>query len=121
MRRMMSQAAALPTQVLISSTRPRTRWTLINAGPCGARRTAGRRPPPTPAGEPRRSAELLGGAILSEIVVEGHAPLHDRVLLPSRRPLGELELRLQDLLEQGILLGFLGHHLVVNLELALQD
>src|SRR4051812_1889651 len=56
-----------------------------------------------------------------EVVVERHLAAHDGILLPLRHALGELELRVEDLLEQRVLARLLLHDLVVDLELLLQD
>src|SRR4029077_9140317 len=52
-----------------------------------------------------------------EVVFERHSTIHDGVLLPLRRPLGERELRFRDLLEHRIFRGFLLYDLVVDLKL----
>src|SRR5450755_535662 len=121
---MISQDAALPTQVLMPSIVCRTRWTFIFILPPygqGLARTKHH------SVSPRNGALHFSAPsdrrlrVWAEIVVERHFARRDVVLLPLRRPLGEGELRLDDLLEQRV--GpdvFLGD-LVVELKLLLED
>src|SRR5262245_55500581 len=67
-------------------------------------------------GSPRTLARLLG-----EVVVVRHAPADVGVEVPLHRALGELLLRLDDLLEQRVVGGLLRRDLVVDLELLLED
>ncbi len=69
----------------------------------------------------RGPSDLLRRCVLTEVVVEGHAAIDDRVLLPARRTLGERDLGLHDLLEQRVFRGLLLHDLVVDLKLLAQD
>ena len=54
-----------------------------------------------------------------EVVIERHLAADDRVLFPLRRPLGERELRLDDLLEQRVVADYFFAIFVVDLELRL--
>src|ERR1700754_3157674 len=102
---MISHAAALPSQVLMPSTRWRKRWRLMRCGPLPEGSGLGGAPPGLSGRRPARSAlasELARRRVRSEIMVEGHAPVDHGVLLPPRRPPGECDLRLQDLLEDRV-------------------
>src|SRR5262245_57428031 len=112
--RTISQANALPTQVLIPSIVWRTPWTFIYDRSPAAERLGNDKAPsrrPTEwcfatSNEP--SNRLL--CVRSEIVVERHLAVDHRVLLPLYGPFGESELRLDDFLEQRIIARFrLGH------------
>src|SRR5262249_60687362 len=61
------------------------------------------------------SDRLLG--IRSEVVIEHHLTAYDGVLFPLRRPLGERELRFDDLLEQRVFRRLLLCDLIEDLEL----
>src|ERR1022692_1862858 len=68
----------------------------------------------------KQGSGLLPGR-LAEVMVVRHGPADDDVLFPLHRALGELLLRVDDFLEQGIAYGLLGNDLVVEFELLLQD
>src|SRR5215210_7636519 len=112
---MISQAAALPTQVEMPSTVWRIFWTSMRRrGREGeARRPFSKRGAARFGG----ASDLLRGRVLAEIVIERHAAVDDGVLLPPGRPLREGELGLEDLLEERVLGRLLLHDLVIDLEL----
>src|SRR5258708_8270890 len=123
---MSSQAAALPTHVLMPSIVCRTLCTFISVAVCRDSR-AQQEQSTIPfsaewcfARSARRFFDfahvLIGKPIptfpghaldrrfrvRSEIVIERHPAVGDVVLLPARRPPGERELRFDDLLEQRV-------------------
>src|SRR6478752_871859 len=120
----MSQAAALPANVLIPSMDCRKRSAVISWRPvyrtCGQvkigdirqQQSIIREKVPDDAGYVRLMASGLLLRVRAEVMVVGHAAIHDRVLLPLRGALGEGLLGLGDFLEQGILGRFLGDDLV---------
>src|SRR4051794_16292871 len=129
-RTIISQAVALPTQVEMPSIVCRRPWTLMGCGRSERRRekqdryNTRHRPDYVPDDALPAfisASELLGRRVGSEIVVVGHAAAHHRVLLPLRRALCEFDLRLDDLLEDRIFGRLLLRHLVVDLELLLQN
>src|SRR5882672_3771750 len=127
-RTIISHAVALPTQVLMPSIVCRKLWTLMGAivrreGSIVQSTIRVARPNGALLFRAFSSAasDLLGRAVGAPIMVIRHLAAHHRVLLPLRRPLGERELRLQDFLEQRIFSRFLLDHLVVDLELLLEN
>src|ERR1700761_3852318 len=120
---MISQAAALPNHVLMPSIVYRTRWTFIVQSPFARQ------------GDDNKAPSHSRGTVLcqfsapsdrqfpvrTEVVVERHPAVGDVVLLPARRPLGESNLRLDDLLEERVRAQVLLGDLVVQFELLLED
>src|SRR6266516_3551980 len=105
---MISQAAVLPTQVLIPSMACRTLWTLIH---CRRRceeklNTTKHHPVRMVLCQFSASSDGLLG-VRSPVVVEHHLSAHNGVLLPLGGPLGKCELGFDDLLEQRIFRRFL--------------
>src|SRR5262245_47341025 len=101
---MISQEAALPTQVLIPSIACRNFWTSIHP-PFDVRPTRQgtiRSPPPDGASSIFTPSDRRL-RVRPEVVLERHPAAHDGVLLPLGGALGEGDLRLGDLLEQRIL------------------
>src|SRR2546429_445475 len=112
---MISHAAALPTQVLTPSIACRKPWTFIHYRRCvRGVSTAKHRPVSMPDG----AVPVRAGSsdrflrVRAPVVVERHLAAHDGVLFPLRGPLGECELRFDDLLEQWILRRLLSHDVV---------
>src|SRR3954453_4199500 len=123
---MISHAAALPTQVVMPSIVWRKLWTLMGGSRPSTRRLEGPRdairsvlPDGVPAAG--NASELGRGGVRAEIVVNGHPAVGHGVLLPTRHPFGEGDLRVEDLPEDRIVRRLLLRNLVVNLELPLQD
>src|ERR1700694_2411141 len=125
---MISQAAAFPHHVLISSTISRNFWTVI--GRCrlipGKNEMTKHHPVAVPNGAlPVQYADmpsgLLRGPFWPEVVIERHLAVDDGVLFPLRRPPGKRDLRFDDFLEQRIVRRFFLDDLVVDLELRLEN
>src|SRR5439155_7429972 len=117
-----SQAAALPTHVLMPSIVCRKVWTFMRCGRSarGYFDNTKHHPVAQPNGALPASivwSDLLGRPVRSEVPVEHHLSAHDRVQLPAGRPLGELDLRRDDFLEHRVFRRLLGRDRVVNFEL----
>src|SRR5262249_28267050 len=126
-RMIISQAVALPIQVLRRSIEYSKFWTLMGRDRSAKKvvSTYYMAPPGPWAGRCRArsvpASDLLGRGVGAEIMVVRHAAADYSILLPLRRASRKRDLRLQDLLEQRVLSRLLLHHLVVDLELLLED
>src|SRR5205085_11338623 len=118
-----SHAKALPTQVLISSMVCRMDCTVMRGSRfVNEAGTTKHHPVARPDGaSPVRLSSDRRLGVRPEVVIERHLAVGDVVLLPAQRALGEVELRLDDLLEQRIARDVLLRDLVEQLELALED